>query len=799
MKKTNKLIALICSLAMVFSLFANFTVVNAEDPTAGVELSLDSSSTETVKVINFKYYGMSDGIATYTMVLGMPEGNVESVKTDDTLFGSVTEDYKEAANTYTVSAMSAGNLKSEDGTIGKITVTLKQPLAADFEIKALNGSLLADENANGIFTDDNSMGVNTVLLEAPKPTDAPATPIPTCPPVEKGIELSLDASSTDTVKVVNFAYKGMPDGIATYTMVLGMPEGNVESVKTDDTLFGPVTEDYKEAVNTYTVSAMSAGNLKSETGAIGKVTITLKQPLTNDFVLQLLKGSLLADEDANGIFTDDESMPAAYVVLTAPSATDAPATASPEPTVEPTETPVLGSVKLGDLVSAEKAKEAEAAEKTTYVTLTITKANGDQAVYGVDYVAKDGDKVLTPEEFFNTIWGYNSEVKPSEAIDKYTIAALTPDLNVSAKLNVVGEDEALDNGSEVVAPSATAEPTAKPGVGEDENGAKFSKWSTNNTPTLTKGSTKRVTVTFDGIPKEATNVKITFKSDNTSIVSVNNPTTDFSKSTGVAKSTVTITGKANKKAETYIYAELSYRYNGEVFDTVVSDDFEVETKKSSSSNSSSSGSGSGITSGVIAGNGSTTPSLTWPDGNYPVNFQDLDQAPWAEDAIRILASMGIVNGRSATAFEPMGEITRAEFAKLVVTIYGINVGEGTQSTVYPDVVGGEWYTPYVNAAAQYGIVTGYPDGMFRPDALVSRQEMAVMMYRAITTFRTQLPTIYQPKAWTDTIPAWSADAINALQVAGIMNGVSDTEFGATDASTRAMAAQMIYNLYTVVD
>ena len=119
-------------------------------------------------------------------------------------------------------------------------------------------------------------------------------------------------------------------------------------------------------------------------------------------------------------------------------------------------------------------------------------------------------------------------------------------------------------------------------------------------------------------------------------------------------------------------------------------------------------------------------------------------------------------------------------------------------SAFADVAAGEWYTPYVIAAAHYGIVTGYTDGMFRPNALVSRQEMAVMMNRAITTFRTPVEAVNAPKAWTDEIPAWSADAINALQTAGIMNGTSETTFGATDASTRAMAAQMIYNLYSVV-
>ena len=627
------------------------------------------------------------------------------------------------------------------------------------------------------------------------PTEVPATPIPTCEPVEKGIELSVDASSTDTVKVINFAYKGMPTGIATYTMVMGMPEDNVESVKTEDTLFGTVTDEYKAEANTYTVSAMSATNKTSADGAIGKITITLKQPLTNDFVVKLLNGSLLADDEANGIYTDDASMPAAYVVLTAP----VKATEEPKPTVEPTAAPSpkpeLDNVPLKDIVKPEVAEEAETAEKTVYVTVKVTTKDGVDAEYGKDYIAKDkDDNVLTYAEFFNTLAGYNGSV--SEALKNFTIVALTPDLKVAAKINAVGEDTALASGEQVVAPTKPEETPEPPVDPIDPNGVKFDRWATASV-TVTKNSKKTVGVTFTGIPEGAKDVKITADAIDDTLIKVTYSGTDVTR--GEAKATVTVVAKKSKKDSTKVSATLTYKLGDTTYTVESTKDLSVTTKTVSSSGGSGGTSGGSIIAPAPVPGTGTTPGFGINDGvNVPVNFQDLDQTPWAKDAITFLASKGVVNGRSATEFEPMGEITRAEFAKLVVTIYNINVGEGLETSAFADVAAGEWYTPYVIAAAHYGIVTGYPDGMFRPNALVSRQEMAVMMNRAITTFRTPVETINAPKTWTDEIPAWSADAINALQTAGIMNGTSETTFGATDASTRAMAAQMIYNLYAVV-
>lgn len=180
----------------------------------------------------------------------------------------------------------------------------------------------------------------------------------------------------------------------------------------------------------------------------------------------------------------------------------------------------------------------------------------------------------------------------------------------------------------------------------------------------------------------------------------------------------------------------------------------------------------------------------------------MGDAAWASTAINFLASIGVVNGRTATTFEPNAYVTRAEFTKLVLAAIGMTVPADAYTTSsYTDVAADAWYLGYVEAASMLGIVTGYPEGDFRPDALVSRQEMAAIVYRAVAVRNASLPTVQAATAWADAdqIGDWAVESVTALNVAGVINGTSATTFEPTAAATRAQAAQIIYNLYQAIN
>ncbi len=111
-----------------------------------------------------------------------------------------------------------------------------------------------------------------------------------------------------------------------------------------------------------------------------------------------------------------------------------------------------------------------------------------------------------------------------------------------------------------------------------------------------------------------------------------------------------------------------------------------------------------------------------------VSFKDIDDIDWAKDAIISLAARKVVNGKEKELFMPMDSITRAEYITMLVRYFNF-----TANDVEPfnDVEDGAYYETYVNTAKSLEIVKGY-ENQFRPHDFLSREEMIVMLIRAIT-------------------------------------------------------------------
>lgn len=158
---------------------------------------------------------------------------------------------------------------------------------------------------------------------------------------------------------------------------------------------------------------------------------------------------------------------------------------------------------------------------------------------------------------------------------------------------------------------------------------------------------------------------------------------------------------------------------------------------------------------------------------------------WGKEDISALYKKGIVNGVSDTIFEPDRSITRAEFTKIIVMAAGL---EQIQTSSFTDVESDAWYNPYVGAAEKHGIVMG-ADGFFRPDDSISRQEMAVIVYRA---FGDKLSSGSAPLFEdAEFIAEWAVDAVNVLAGAGIIKGLDDNKFGPDNIATRAQSAAIV--------
>ncbi len=170
-------------------------------------------------------------------------------------------------------------------------------------------------------------------------------------------------------------------------------------------------------------------------------------------------------------------------------------------------------------------------------------------------------------------------------------------------------------------------------------------------------------------------------------------------------------------------------------------------------------------------------------------FNDVDSSYWAYDAVEYLAKNKIISGNENGDFEPGREITREEFVKLLAS--ALKLTDEAQATSFTDISSGAWYEKYIAAAVNKGIVNGISDTEFGIGLNVTRQDLAVMLYRAAKF----LPeTKYTPFGDDSEISDYAKDAIYTLKAYGIISGKSDNEFAPLSQATRAEAATMIYRM-----
>lgn len=181
-----------------------------------------------------------------------------------------------------------------------------------------------------------------------------------------------------------------------------------------------------------------------------------------------------------------------------------------------------------------------------------------------------------------------------------------------------------------------------------------------------------------------------------------------------------------------------------------------------------------------------------------VNFADITSVKdWAGHQISVAAAKGILDGRAEGQFVPNAEVTRAEFAKMIVKAFGLEDASAVES--FTDVGSNDWYQPYVAAAAQAGLIEGRAEGVFAPEATITRAEMATIASRALAKFKS-----YQAVEETNTALAVFKDAasIDATLKAGValaaeqglVVGEEGSQFNPENDTTRAQAAVVVYRL-----
>ena len=166
-------------------------------------------------------------------------------------------------------------------------------------------------------------------------------------------------------------------------------------------------------------------------------------------------------------------------------------------------------------------------------------------------------------------------------------------------------------------------------------------------------------------------------------------------------------------------------------------------------------------------------------------FSDIENH-WAKDVIEKFVKTEIITGYPDGTFKPNNTVTRAEFSVLIYKMLSLSPVFEKQ---FADVNEEDWFYKYINAVGSKGIVTGY-DGIFNPDAPVSRQDMAVMVYRMLE-IGNDTEYSYNFKDHND-ISGYAVDAVYALESMGVING-SDGRFSPKNNATRAEAVKILSN------
>ena len=190
----------------------------------------------------------------------------------------------------------------------------------------------------------------------------------------------------------------------------------------------------------------------------------------------------------------------------------------------------------------------------------------------------------------------------------------------------------------------------------------------------------------------------------------------------------------------------------------------------------------------------STYSVIW----HPLEFKDAVNH-WAMDAINDMGSRMVISGVGNGLFEPGRDITRAEFAAIIVRALGLKPGVGTNS--FMDVDSGKWYCDYIKTAADYKIITGYSSGKFGPEDKITREQAMTMIAKAMKI--TRLEAGIEGKD-TDVIlsgfgdsakaAAYAKESIAACVNAEIVTGKSGRLLAPKDEITRAEVAVIVRKL-----
>ncbi|MHB9144973.1 MAG: InlB B-repeat-containing protein [Symbiobacteriia bacterium] len=174
----------------------------------------------------------------------------------------------------------------------------------------------------------------------------------------------------------------------------------------------------------------------------------------------------------------------------------------------------------------------------------------------------------------------------------------------------------------------------------------------------------------------------------------------------------------------------------------------------------------------------------------PLPFTDVQDSDWYHSAVAYAFRNNLIAGTGATTFEPNATTTRA---MLVTILWRLAGRPAANSASFSDVVDGTWYSAAVAWAKENGIVDGIGGGLFGPNDSITREQMALILYRYASHAGHDVSASGDTSQFTDSgkTSAWAADAMKWAVGAGLVSGEGGGILNPTGTATRAQVATIL--------
>ena len=173
-------------------------------------------------------------------------------------------------------------------------------------------------------------------------------------------------------------------------------------------------------------------------------------------------------------------------------------------------------------------------------------------------------------------------------------------------------------------------------------------------------------------------------------------------------------------------------------------------------------------------------------------FSDVAADAWYTDAVAYVRDNGLMGGTSDTTFEPEGTMTRSMLSATLYRLAGSPAVTGEDA--FSDTEEGVWYTDAVLWASQQGLVGGYGNGLFGTNDPVTREQIAVLLWRYAGSPAAEAGADFADEG---TISDYAAQAVDWARASGVVSGAEGNRFLPQSNATRAQVAAILRNYLTM--